>query len=123
MDLGDHHDARRVGRMHDVALIDQPETGAAVDRRLDRRVVELGLRIVDRRLIALDQRLGLRDQGVLGVDLLVGSEVFLRQIQEACQIELGILERGDILRLLGDGLIEGCPGTGGDRSAPGDRRP
>jgi hypothetical protein len=47
LELGHDDKARRIGRMHDVALIDEPDDGPAGERRLDRRVVDLGLRAVD----------------------------------------------------------------------------
>ena len=56
--------------MDDVALIDQADSGSAVDRRGDRGVAELRLRIVDARLVGLDLRLELRYHGALGIELL-----------------------------------------------------
>ena len=52
--------------MDDVALIDQAEAGDARDRRADGGVVELGLRVGDRRLVRRDLRGELLHRGSLG---------------------------------------------------------
>ena len=60
--------------MDDVAGIDLAEAHAAIDRRGDGRVVELGLRAFDRGLIGLDGRLELVDLGLLLIDVLLRVE-------------------------------------------------
>ena len=70
LDLGDDDDAARVGRVHDVALVDLADAGAAGDRRDDAGVVEDRLGVVDLRLIELHLRFLLRHQRFLGVELL-----------------------------------------------------
>ena len=60
--------------MHDVALIDEPDAGPAGERRGNRRVVELGFRAVDRRLIASDLRLELGYRGALRIDCCCGAK-------------------------------------------------
>ena len=88
-----------------IALVDQADAGAAGDRRDDRGVAEDGARVVDRGLVELDLRLELRDQRLLGVDLLLVDGVGRRQARVALEIEPGIGELRLVLRLLGDRLI------------------
>ena len=115
LQLGDDDKAGRIGRMHDVALIDEPDAGPAGERGGNRRVVELGFRAVDRRLVALDLRLELRYRGALGIDLLFWGEIARRQIAEALQVEFCVGEIGFVLHLFGDRLIvRGLKGTGID---------
>jgi hypothetical protein len=75
--------------MHDAAPIDEADTGAAVDRRRDAGVAELGPRVLDPRLVAADLRRQLGHHGALGIELL-GSEAARRKIGETLQVELGI---------------------------------
>jgi hypothetical protein len=56
--------------MHDVAGVDQPEADLAGEGRADRRVAELGLRVVDRGLVAFDLCIELVDLRLLRVELL-----------------------------------------------------
>src|SRR5215471_2153254 len=115
MELGYDDEPACIGRMHDVALVDQAHAGAAVERRSDRRVAELGLRSDDRRLIALDLRLDLSHQRALCVQLLARREVLRGESAVALQVELRIGEVGLILGLSGNRLIEhGLVGTGID---------
>src|SRR5271168_3336918 len=90
----------------EIALIDEAEPGAARDRGLDGRIVELRPRGVDRRGVGGDRGGELQHQGVLRVELLLGGEVLLSERGEASEIELGVGEIGLVLRLLGDRLIE-----------------
>ena len=96
----------RVGGVHDVARVDQAHAHAAVARRDDVGVVELGLRGLDRGLVGRDRRLELIDLGLLLVDVLLGLEVLLRQRLEADEILFGAIRAGLVLRLLGLGLVE-----------------
>ena len=106
MQLHDRHDAVLIGVMHDVARIDQAEPGSSRQRRLDDSVAELGLGIVDRRLIALDLGGQLIDHRLLRVDLLLGGVILLGQAERTVEIEPGVLQVGLVLRLLGERLIE-----------------
>lgn len=56
--------------MHDVAGIDQSKAGLAGEGRTDRCVAELGLRVVDRGLVAFDLGIELVDLRLLRVQLL-----------------------------------------------------
>src|ERR1700761_471001 len=91
--------------MHYVALIDQSDAGSAGDRGGNRRVVELGFRIIDRRLIPLNLRFELRYRGALRVDLLFWSEIPRRQIGETLQVEFRVSEVRLVLYFFGDRLI------------------
>ena len=57
LELRDHDQAIRVGRMNDVADVDLPYAGHSVDGRGELRVAQLRLRPFDRRLVGLDCRL------------------------------------------------------------------
>ena len=103
--LGDDDDAGRVRRPHQVALVDQPDAGAAGDRRDDVGIGENGARIVDHGLIELDQRLELLDQRLLGVELLLVDGIGGGKPGVAFEIEPGIGELRFVLRLLGHRLI------------------
>src|SRR3569832_1761453 len=98
----------RIGGMDDVALVDEADAGAALDRRGDRSIAELHLRIVDRRLIAPDRRLELADRRRLRVDALARGEFLLATRLVAREVELGVLELRLILCLLRRRLVECC---------------
>ena len=106
LQLHDRHDAVLIGVVHDVARIDQAEPGSSRQRRLDDRVAELGLGIVDRRLIALDLGGQLIDHRLLRVDLLLGGVILLGQAERAVEVEPRVLQVGLVLRLLGQRLVE-----------------
>src|SRR6516162_4369657 len=98
--------------MHDVALVDEPDASPAAQRRSDRRIAELGLRAVDRRLIAADLRLELCHRGALRVELLRCSEIARREIAEALQVESSVGHIGLVLDFFGDRMIvRGLKGT------------
>ncbi len=46
---GDDDDTAGVARVHEIAFVDEADTGAAVKRRDDGRVAEDGGRVLDRR--------------------------------------------------------------------------
>src|SRR4029077_8646363 len=94
LELGDDNEAGRIGRMHDVALIDESDADPASQRGGNRRVVELGFCSVDRRLIALNLRLELRYRGALRVNLLLWCEIARRQIGKTLQVDLCVGEIG-----------------------------
>jgi hypothetical protein len=102
--LRDHHEAGRV-RAHEVAGIDEPDAGAAVARRTNGRVVEIGLGAVDRALVRLHLRLELGDGRTLGVGLLGRARIALGQARVTIEIEPGVGEVRLVLRLAGDRLI------------------
>src|SRR5215813_15473182 len=97
--LGNDDKAGRIARMHDVALVNQSDTGPAGQRRGNRRVVELRFRVVDGRLIALNLRLELRYHGALRIDLLLWGEVARRQIGETLQVDFCVGEVSLVLHL------------------------
>ena len=105
-DLGDDHDPRGVDRMDDVAGIDQPQSGAAGDRRDDPGVGKDRLGVLDGALVGLHLGLELGDQRLLGVVLLAGRRIGRGQLHIAFEIDAGIAEQGLVHRLLGDGLVE-----------------
>ena len=65
--------------MHYVSRVDEPDSDAPVAGRRDRGVVELGLRGFDRGDVGGDRGLELIDLGLVQVDLLLRSVIFLRQ--------------------------------------------
>ena len=61
--------------MDDVAGIDLAKADAAVDRRRNGGIGELGLRAFDRALVGFDHCLELIDLGLLRIDVLLGLGV------------------------------------------------
>ena len=106
MQLHDRHDARRVGRMHDVAGVDEAKARFSRERRTDCRIADLRLGVVDRRLVALDLRDELIDRRLLRVELLARNRVLLGEGGIALQVELRVLQIRLVLRLLRERLIE-----------------
>ena len=94
----------RVGGAHDVADVDLAQAGAPVDRRDDVGVAENGVHVADGGLVGFDLRLLLRDERVLGIDLLLrdGERADLRV---AVEVALRVGEQRLIERLFGYGLI------------------
>ncbi len=90
--LRHHDDAGGVGGVDDVAWIDEANAGHAVDGRLDARVVELQLGVLDRGAIVLHRAGELLDQRALVVDLLLGQEVLPAHRDVAIEIALGAVE-------------------------------
>jgi hypothetical protein len=85
--------------MNDVAGIDEAEARLAGKGRTDRRIAELGLRIVDRGLVTLDLCIELVDLRLLRVQLLPRGVILLGQSAVALEIELRIFQIGLVLRL------------------------
>jgi hypothetical protein len=98
--LVDGDDAYRVGRPDHVADVDQARAGAAVERRGDLGVVELGARHVDRSLIGFDGGIELRHQGTRGVGLLLAHRVGGDELAEAVKIEPRVVELGFVACLV-----------------------
>ena len=85
--------------------IDQPQPDAPVDRCGDHGVVEVGLGVVDRRIVRLHLGFELRDRRRLLIRLLLRSSVALSQFPVALQIDPGVGERRLVLRLLRHRLV------------------
>ena len=96
-DLVDGDNPGRVGRVHDVAEIDEARPDAAVDRRSDGAVAQLHLREIDLRLIGVHGTPILLDERRLSIELLVSHRILGDQTVIALQIELRILEQRLIL--------------------------
>ncbi len=103
--LRHHHDPAGAGRVHDIARIDQANSRAAVDRRGDARVVELGARVVDDGLIDLQLGGELIDQRALRIDGLLAGQVLWLQQRIAIEVAPGVRQQRLILRLGGHRLI------------------
>ena len=65
--LSDYNDATGVSRVYDIANVDEANSGAPINRRLDLGVIELRLGVVDRRLIRLYGCLKLIDCELRGI--------------------------------------------------------
>ena len=83
LQLRDRDDAGLLPGVDEIALIDEAEAGAARDRGLDGRIVELRPRGVDRCGVGGDRGGELQHQGVLRIELLLGGEVLLGERGEA----------------------------------------
>ena len=105
LQLRDDQNADLIRGVQNIADVDQPYAGAAVDRRVDRAIVERGFGAVDRGLIGPHLRLQLRHQIFLRVILLLRTVMADGQLLVAHEIESRIGEGGLVLRLFRDGLI------------------
>ena len=81
LQLRDRDDTGLLRGGDDIALVNQTEAGAAGEWRADRRIVQLDLRRFDRGHIGRDLCGQLRDQRVLGVELLLGCEFCLASVE------------------------------------------
>ena len=106
LQLRNRYDAGLLPGVDEIALIDEAEPGAARDRGLDGRIVELRPRGVDRRGVGRDRGGQLQHHGVLRIELLLGGEVLLGERRKTSEVKLGVGEIGLVLRFLGDGLVE-----------------
>src|SRR6185312_13065250 len=102
LDLGDRHQRGPLARLHQVAEVDQPLAGAAVDRRADLGIDEVELGGVDRRLVAGERRLEAVDRRLLLVVALARLVAGPDQLAVAVEIELGAFELR-LVTLLGRG--------------------
>src|SRR5207244_5135239 len=100
-----HDETNGVGGVDDVALVDLTQARAAREWRHDLGVAQRRRRIVDRGLVGLDQRLGLRDRGALGVGLLLGAGIGGGELLVARKVNALVGELGLVLRLLGNRLV------------------
>ena len=80
-----------------------------VARGRDDDAAQLAPRVVDLRLVSADRRLALRDEGLLGLEFLLGDELFFLQLPQAGKITASGVELGLILRQLGLHLGESNP--------------
>ena len=106
LELRHHHHAGGIGRVDDVARVDQADAGAPVDRRGDGGVLELGTGAVDGGRVALDLRGQLRDERALRVDGLLACQVLGREQCIAVHVAPRIGELRQVLGARGDGHVE-----------------
>jgi hypothetical protein len=92
--------------MDDIAGIDESYSDAPLVRRGNVRVIEVGLRGLDHRLVGRDRRPELVDFALLLVDDLLRGDVRLRQRLGALEVLARRDEHRLVLRLLGLGVIE-----------------
>jgi hypothetical protein len=101
----DHQQRRRV-RLHDVPDVDQTSAGPTVDRRMDVAIVEIELRVLERRLRSLNLCLVDRDGVSLRLEVELGDRPFIGDRRIHLQLRGGKIERGPGLRELGFRGIE-----------------
>ena len=106
IELRDDDDARRVGGVHDVARVDLAHARDAVDGRLDARVVELQLRVLDLRLVALHGAAQLLDGRALVVDLLLRDELLRDDGLVALEVALRAAQLRRVARERRLGLVQ-----------------
>ena len=94
MELGDHQQAGGVGRMHDVAWVDESQSDAAIDWRRDAGVGEVDLGGVDGGVVGFDRALELAVVRLLQVERLLGHHSSLEQGGIAVCLGLGVVQRG-----------------------------
>ena len=123
VDLADHHQAVGVGRVHDIAGVDQAGADAAGDRRGDGGEGELHAGVVDLGLVVLDRGGELVDRGALGVQRLLGGGVFLDQALVArCRCRRALASCASS-RAFVPGPAAAVPGRCAGRSARAAGRP
>ena len=98
--------ARLIAGVHDIAWIDHAHAHAAVVRRLDIGVVEIGLRGFDRGDIGIDRGFILIDLGLLQIEVLLGLGIFQNESLKAREVFYRRGESGLVLRFARLGLIE-----------------
>ena len=92
---------------HEISDIDLADAGAAIDRRADGGVVEIGSGAVDLGLVLAHLRVVGGDGCALRVGLLRGAVLGFHQLVVAREITLRVGEGCRVLRLLGDSLVVG----------------
>ena len=92
--------------MDDVADVDLPDAGHAIDRRGQPGIAELDLGLLDHRLVGLDRALQLRDLRLLRVGQLRRRKAFVLQLRIAAEIGHGIVELRLIAIAIGGHLVE-----------------
>ena len=104
LQLGDHHEAVRIRRMHDVAGIHLPQSDAAPDRRGHAGIGELQPGAVDRALVRLHRPFVLAHQRLLRVDLLLRDRILREERAVALEVELRVPQQCLVLGHLPRGL-------------------
>ena len=106
--LSDDNDATGVSRVYDIANVDEANSDAPINRRLDLGVIELRLGVVDRRLIRLYGCLKLIDCEPRGIKSLLIEDFPCQQIGVAFLHDLRVPQLRFVLRFLGHGLVHRC---------------
>jgi hypothetical protein len=99
---------------HEIALVHHQRARAPGDRRANRRVLELHLRILQRRLVGIHSCVERGRRRLRGIDLLAGRDASLRQFLEPLGLLRGVGGLGDIAIEIGLGLLRR---SGGRRSS------
>ena len=97
------HDGGAVRRVQEIALVHLAYADPAGDGRAQRGVAELGLRVIDLRIVVADLGAVLIDQGLLLVELLAAGEILHHQIGVAVQVQHRPIQQR--LVLLPSGLL------------------
>ena len=104
--MGDDDDAVRITRLDVIAGVNLAQPDAAGDRRDDAAIGQVQLLGVDLGLIGLHDRRLLLHRRRLGVEGLARDRVLCDERLVALQIDLGVFQRGLILRQLRLGLSQ-----------------
>jgi hypothetical protein len=106
LDLRDIDQAIHVGRMNDVADIDLPDPGDAVDRRGEISIAEIDLGALDDRLIGFHHGHKLRHDRFLRIGKLQRNRFFFGEVGIAVEIDARIFKMRLVAVAIGDRLIE-----------------
>src|ERR1019366_7421187 len=106
LQLRDHRQTGRVGRMNYISHVHQTQPDPARDRRRDVAVGQLKLGVVHGALIALNRTCILSDRRFLVVEILTREGILLEQFLVARECNLGVFERRHILRERALDLLE-----------------
>src|SRR5207302_245150 len=104
--LSDDHQAIGVGRVHDIAGVNQTQPDPAADGSGDAAIGELQFGVVNLALIRGDRAIKLANQCCLRVKLLLRDDTFLKEKLVALEIDFGVLALRLILGELTLGLFE-----------------
>ena len=94
--------------MNEVALVHLPHPHPARQRRRDVGVIDLGLRAFDGRVVRFHRGHELIDREFLRVVGLLIEHFLVDEVFVALEHDLSVGEQRNVLRFLGDGLIEHC---------------
>ena len=106
LQLRDDGDRRRATRKHNVAGIDQSQTNAAGNRRLDMAIAQLNLRITDLPFVVLHGAAILLDGKPLIFVSLTRNGLLTRRFLIARQIHLGLCKHRAIMLQRAFGLLQ-----------------
>src|ERR1043165_5091196 len=106
LQLRDHEHAVRIGRMNDVARIDETQTNASGNRRRDAGIADVDFRSVDLSLIDLHDAFVLMDRGDLRVELLFRNRVFTVGQLITIEIDVRVFEQRLVTQWLSLCLFE-----------------